>query len=110
MFVLGRPPSASGLRPWAVNGAGEKFRSLYAVTVWRGDRGPTTKKSAVEPRLAGETGPQESAKVMVTTGRSPATKNEPFVGLETATVAVRPLDCGRQLAGPPSGPAGPCGP
>src|SRR5215813_3264176 len=92
MFAFGTPPSASGLRPCAMNGpAGWKFSRLYAVTVCRGDRGPTTKKSAVEPRLAGETVcPQASAKVMVTTGRSPTRKKLPFVGVETATVVVRP--------------------
>src|SRR5215472_14660067 len=91
MFVLGRPPSASGLRLWAVNGAGVRFRRLYAVTVWSGERGPTTKKSAVEPRLAGGTVlPQASAKVIVTTGRSPVTKKLPFTGLDTATVELIP--------------------
>jgi hypothetical protein len=112
MFALGVPPSASGLRPWALKGPGappsgsNEFRSLYAVTVWRGERGPTTKKSAMEPRLAGGTFPQGLAKVMVTTGRSPATKKLPFVGLETATAAL--TDCAQDVA--PASPAAPVGP
>src|SRR5262245_12984012 len=28
MFAFGSPPSASGFRPWAVKGAGVRFRSL----------------------------------------------------------------------------------
>jgi hypothetical protein len=69
MFAFGRPPSGRGLRPCAVKGAGVKFRSLYAVTVWTGDRGPTTKKSAVDPRAEGGTVcPHAFVNVMVTTG------------------------------------------
>ena len=113
MFGFGVPPSASGLRPWAVKGAGVRFRSLYAVTVASGARGPTTKKSAVEPRLAGGTVPQPLEKVMVTTGFSPAVKNWPLVGVETLRAAVTtPPSPPGQDAEPasPAGPGGPTGP
>src|SRR5215469_9296903 len=94
MFAFGSPPSASGLRLCAEKGAGVKFSSLYAVTVCSGARGPTTKKSAIEPRLAGGTVcPHGLVKVIVTTGRSPTRKKAPFTGLDTATAALRPPGC-----------------
>src|SRR5215813_7419068 len=111
MFAFGRPPSGSGLRLWAAKGAGVKFRSLYAVTVCSGDLGPTTKKSAVEPRLEGGTVcPHTFVKVMVTTGRSPARKKAPFTGLETATAALSPPGCRHDEPPPPPGPGGPASP
>src|SRR5215470_3341001 len=105
MFAFGRPPSGSGLRLCAAKGAGVKFRSLYAVTVCSDDLGPTTKKSAVEPRLEGGTiCPHTFVKVMVTTGRSPARKKAPFTGLETVTAALSPPGCRHDEAPPPPGP------
>src|SRR5215469_16064513 len=111
MFAFGRPPSGSGLRPCAVKGAGVRFSSLYAVTVCSGDLGPTTKKSAVEPRLEGGTVcPHAFVKVMVTTGRSPARKKAPFTGLETATAALSPPGCRHDEPPSPPGPGGPASP
>src|SRR5215468_12193824 len=111
MFAFGRPPSASGLRLCAAKGAGVKFSSLYAVTVCSGDRGPTTKKSAVVPRLDGGTGcPQGLVKTIVTTGWSPTRKNAPLTGVDTVTEALRPP--GWRQTDPPSppGPGGPASP
>src|SRR5690348_7843012 len=111
MFAFGSPPSGNGLRLWAAKGAGVKFRSLYAVTVCSGDLGPTTKKSAVDPRLSGGTVcPHGFVKVIVTTGRSPTRKKAPFTGLDTATAALRPPGCRQEEPPSPPGPGGPASP
>src|SRR5215470_9062115 len=111
MFAFGRPPSGSGLRLCAAKGAGVKFRRLYAVTVCSGDLGPTTKKSAVDPRLDGGTGcPHGLVKTIVTTGWSPTRKNAPFTGVDTVTEALRPPGW-RQIDPPsPPGPGRPASP